>query len=123
MQKYRWSQAEVRKAWIRLKGEHYEEFRLILADLLWNTVVTKFKTEQPTKHDLDLQDVNTMLGETIAKIRDKEIKDAELKGWQEGKKECAWKLLKIGLTIETIITATGLSQEDILTLNTETADA
>ncbi|MBQ7609423.1 MAG: hypothetical protein IJU76_15880, partial [Desulfovibrionaceae bacterium] len=47
-------QDEVRKAKIRLKGEHYEEFRMALADWLWNTTITKFKTRDPAKHKLDL---------------------------------------------------------------------
>ena len=80
-------QDEVRKAKIRLKGEHYEEFRMALADWLWNTTTTKFKTRAPAKHKLDLEDVDSMLGETVAKIIEQKINDAILEREKELKKE------------------------------------
>ncbi|MBQ7608491.1 MAG: Rpn family recombination-promoting nuclease/putative transposase [Desulfovibrionaceae bacterium] len=123
-------QAEVRKAKIRLKGEHYEEFRLILADWLWNTVITKFTTENPIKKDLDLEEVDTMLDETMEKIRDnmlrireKDIEDAKSEGKIEKSKEIAKKMLDLNEALEKIIQLTDLSKQDILALKSEKAKA
>ena len=133
-------QAEVRKAKIRLKGEHYEEFRLILADWLWNTVLTKFNEENPIKNDFDLEEVDTMLGETMdklrdditkmrdgmakmrddmVKMRDKDREDAKF----ERSKEIAKKMLDVNEALEKIIQVTDLSKQDILALKSEKANA
>ena len=114
-------QDEVRKAKIRLKGEHYEEFRMALADWLWNTTTTKFKTRAPAKHKLDLEDVDSMLGETVAKIIEQKVNDARLEWKKEGekegrkeeRKEVAIKMLKKGFTMEVISSVTDIPTSDL----------
>lgn len=55
----------------------------------------------------------------IERVLDKEIKSARKMGKEEGKLEIAERLLGMGFTIEQIILATGLSQDQILNLKNQ----
>ena len=105
---------------LRLQEDTYEEFRMILADWLWNTVVTRFEVTKPEKHYIDLEDVYTMLGETIDKIIEKQKEDVKSArsegkkdGKKEGKKEVAIDMLKEGVGVEFISRVTKIPMSDL----------
>ena len=81
---------------------------------------TKFKIENPVKHDVSLEELDTMLGETLARIYDnydKKIADAKLEGKKEGKlenaKEIAMNMIKIGLNFDIISSVTKIPLSDL----------
>ena len=81
---------EIKKARIRLSGEHYDEFRLLLSQWIRYTVLTQYPDALNKNNtltlDCDLEEVQTVLGDTIAKLRKKDKEEARLEGRLEGRK-------------------------------------
>ena len=86
---------EIQKAKVRLSGDHYEEFRLLLSDWIRFTVMTHYEDaiakDDTITLDLDLEEVETVLGETLDNLKkhykEEGIKEGKAEGLKEGKEE------------------------------------
>ena len=97
---------EVDIAKIRLRGDHYEEFRILLSEWIRYTVMGNYKDvicdNDNLTVDLDLEEVHSVLSETIAKIRDQDREDGRKDGIKKERSNIISKLLQKGMTPETL---------------------
>ena len=72
---------------------------------------------------LELEEFGAMLEDVLPDWAERIRSDADKKARKENSKEIAKNLLNIGLAIEQIMQATGLSQQDVLSLKNQNANA
>ena len=116
--------AEIQKAKIRLKGDKYEEFRLLLSEWIRFNVITQYRNnitkDDKITLDLDLEEVDTVLRETLdnigKKCKNEGLNEGIKEGIKVGVKNVAVEMIKEGFSLDMIAKMTKMPVSEIKSL-------